>query len=90
MAALQVAINPLLRVSGGEEHYAFNSVMAQLIFGGASFLSPFIYSYFVRNLGQSGSEAKPLIGLMTKLVPANLHWLSVYWIFAVILLAMVA
>lgn len=89
MAALQVAINPLLRVSGGEEHYAFNSVMAQLIFGGASFLSPFIYSYFVRNLGQPGSEAKPLIGLMTKLVPANLHWLSVYWIFAVVLLAMV-
>lgn len=89
MAALQVAINPLLRVSGGEEHYAFNSVMAQLIFGGASFLSPFIYSYFVRNLGQAGSEAKPLIGLMTKLVPANLHWLSVYWVFAVVLLAMV-
>ena len=54
MAALQVAINPLLRVAGGEEHYAFNSVLAQLIFGGASFLSPFIYSYFVRNIGQAG------------------------------------
>src|SRR5215831_13724651 len=25
MAVLQVAINPLLRVAGGEEHYAFNS-----------------------------------------------------------------
>jgi FHS family L-fucose permease-like MFS transporter len=89
MAALQVAINPLLRVSGGEEHYAFNSVMAQLIFGSASFLSPFIYSYFVRNIGQAGSEGKPLIGLMTKLVPAKLPWVSVYWVFAVILLAMV-
>ena len=39
-AMLQVVINPLLRTAGGEEHYAFNSVLAQLIFGGASFLSP--------------------------------------------------
>ncbi|OGD23057.1 MAG: MFS transporter [Candidatus Aminicenantes bacterium RBG_13_64_14] len=89
MAALQVAINPLLRVSGGEEHFAFNSVMAQLIFGSASFLSPFIYSYFVRNIGQASGEGKPLIGLMSKLVPADLPWVSVYWIFAVILVVMV-
>jgi fucose permease len=32
-AMLQVVINPLLRTAGGEEHYAFNSVLAQLIFG---------------------------------------------------------
>ena len=37
MATLQVAINPLLRVAGGEEHFAFNSAFAQLIFGTASF-----------------------------------------------------
>jgi MFS family permease len=36
MAVLQVAINPLLRVAGGEEHYAFNSTVAQLVFGSAS------------------------------------------------------
>jgi MFS transporter, FHS family, L-fucose permease len=89
MAALQVAINPLLRVSGGEEHYAFNSVLAQLVFGGASFLSPFIYSYFVRNIGQAGSEGKPLVGLMTKLVPPELPWISVYWIFAALVLVMI-
>lgn len=89
MAALQVAINPLLRVSGGEEHFAFNSVMAQLVFGGASFLSPYIYSYFVRNLGQLGSEGKPLIGLMSKLVPAPLPWVSVYWVFAVLVILMI-
>ena len=53
MAILQVAINPLLRVSGGEEHFAFNSVMAQLFFGGASFLSPMLYSYLVSELGTS-------------------------------------
>lgn len=88
-AALQVVINPLLRVSGGEEHYAFNSVLAQLIFGGASFLSPLIYSYFVRNIGRPGAEGKPLVGLMTRLVRPGLAWVSVYWVFAAILLVMV-
>jgi len=88
-AALQVVINPLLRVSGGEEHYAFNSVLAQLIFGGASVLSPFIYTYFVRNIGRPGGETKPLVGLMSKLVPPSLPWVSVYWVFAVVLLVMV-
>src|SRR4030066_765171 len=38
MAILQVAIYPLLRVTGGEENFAFNSVIAQLVFGAASFL----------------------------------------------------
>ena len=89
-AALQVVINPLLRVSGGEEHYAFNSVLAQLVFGLASFLSPHIYSYFVLNIGRAGAEGKPLIGVMSKLVRPGLSWVSVYWIFAVILLAMLA
>jgi fucose permease len=30
MAVLQVVINPMLRVAGGEEHFAFNSVLAQV------------------------------------------------------------
>jgi fucose permease len=89
-AALQVVINPLLRVSGGEEHYAFNSVLAQLVFGGASFLSPFIYSYFVQNIGRPGAEGKPLVALMTRLVKPGLAWVSVYWVFAAVLLVMVA
>jgi fucose permease len=89
MAALQVAINPLLRVAGGEEHYAFNSVLAQLIFGGASFLSPFVYTYFVRNIGRPGGETKPLVGLMSKLVPPSLPWVSVYWVFAVLVVVMI-
>jgi fucose permease len=50
MAMLQVAINPLLRVAGGEDHFAFFSVMAQLVFSGASFLSPSIYSRLVDGL----------------------------------------
>src|SRR5690606_8973719 len=50
MAMLQVVINPLLRQAGGEEHFAFNSVLAQLVFGAASFLSPLLYSYLVQNV----------------------------------------
>jgi MFS transporter, FHS family, L-fucose permease len=89
MAALQVAINPLLRVSGGEEHFAFYSVMAQLFFGGASFLSPYIYSFFVRNIGTPAAAGDVLLRTMTRLVPANRAWISVYWVFAAITLIMV-
>ena len=47
MAMLQTVINPLTRVAGGEENFAFFSVMGQLVFGFASFVSPFVYSYLV-------------------------------------------
>ncbi len=86
MAALQVAVNPLLRVAGGEEHFAANSVLAQLVFGGASFLSPHLYSYFVTNL-ESSSPARSLpVRLVSGLVPAGLPWVSVYWVFSVLVL----
>src|SRR5690606_14673021 len=49
MAMLQVAINPLLRNAGGEEHFAFSSGMAQLPFRLASFASPFLFSYPLLN-----------------------------------------
>ncbi len=86
MAMLQVVINPLLRTSGGEEHYAFNSVLAQLIFGAASFVSPKVYSYFAVNLK---GQTKGLMGLFSAIVPADLPWISLYWIFAVISLLMI-
>ena len=88
MAMLQVAINPLLRVSGGEEHFAFNSVMAQLTFGGASFIAPMFLTYLITSLeGKSGSNVVKFI--FSGLVPANLPWTSLYWIFALIALMMV-
>src|SRR5665213_709609 len=71
MAMLQVVINPLLRVSGGEEHYSFNSVLAQLIFGAASFLSPLVYSYFVVNLSHTGAE-DPVQRIFASIVPKSL------------------
>ena len=88
MAALQVVINPLLRVAGGETQFAFNSVLAQLIFGLASFISPQMYSYLVSNIDQGNSQ-KPLIALMSGLVPEAMSWVSVYWVFAILGLLMV-
>jgi fucose permease len=89
MATLQTAINPLLRVSGGEEHFAFNSAFAQLIFGIASFISPFLYSYLVLNLGNL-SKQNALLHLLRRVTPGTLPWASMYWIFAVFTLLMIA
>lgn len=88
MAMLQVVINPLLRAAGGEEHFAFNSVIGQLCFGAASFLSPWVYSYLVQNIGTP--EASGVVALLGSLVPEELPWVSLYWIFAVVSLLMVA
>ncbi|MBV9344529.1 MAG: MFS transporter [Gammaproteobacteria bacterium] len=44
MAMLQVVINPLMRAIGGGGHFAFFSVMAQLVFGLASFVSPEVFA----------------------------------------------
>ncbi len=89
MATLQTAINPLLRVAGGEEHFAFNSAFAQLIFGSASFLSPYMYSYLVLNLEKPASNSDPLLKLLARLTPPALPWASLYWIFAVFTVAMI-
>ena len=89
MAVMQVAIYPLLRTAGGEEHFAFNSVIAQLVFGAASFLSPFVYSYLVLGLGnQQANDGLP-IRLMASLTPRELPWVSIYLLFTVISLMMV-
>lgn len=75
MALLQVVINPLMRTAAGEEHFAFFSVMAQLVFGLASFLSPLAFRFYMQ---QPGMEERPMA------------WLSFYWCFsaAFVLLAL--
>jgi MFS transporter, FHS family, L-fucose permease len=90
MAIMQVAIYPLLRVAGGEEHFAFNSVIAQLVFGAASFLSPFVYSYLVLGLGNPQDTSDGLINLMATLTPGDLPWVSIYLLFSVISLILLA
>lgn len=73
MASLQVVLNPLTRAVAGEQDFAFYSVLGQLVFGGASFLSPFTI---------------PLIAeLSQRLHVAHHQWTSFYLLFSVAFLA---
>src|ERR1700683_5557807 len=67
MAVLQVAINPLLRVAGGEANFAFNSAFAQLIFGAASFLSPLVYSNLMRHLDPAHLDLSGIYGFLSSI-----------------------
>ena len=89
MALLQVIIYPLLRVAGGEEHFAFNSVFAQLVFGAASFLSPFVYSYLVTHLDDATIRKGIVISLIASITPSSLLWVSIYWIFSFVSFIMI-
>ena len=84
MAVLQVIINPMLRVAGGEEHFAFNSVLAQLVFGLASFASPFLYKYIV----DTDSNESGMAAIIRSLVPENLPWVGLYIVFSIIALVL--
>ena len=84
MAMLQVSINPLLRNIGGEKEFAFNSVLGQLFFGLASFISPLIYSYLITKLLVDGASSNYIILFFKKITYPNLRWVSLYWIFALI------
>jgi FHS family L-fucose permease-like MFS transporter len=86
MAMLQVVINPLLRTAGGEENYAFTSVLAQLIFGAASFLSPLVMTVMISELDKKNHSG--IFGVLGRLVPEGMSWISLYWIFTVICLLM--
>lgn len=85
MAMLQVCINPLLRIAGGEEHFAFFSVLAQLVFGGAATLGPQMYKALSQSLN-GASEPGVFMGLLDKLTPDGMPWISMYWIFMVVAL----
>jgi len=63
--------------------------MAQLLFGLASFISPFVYSYLVLNLKEYNGEGNLLINFFANVVPNNLPWISLYWVFAFVSLLMV-
>ncbi len=84
MAMLQVSINPLLRNIGGEKEFAFNSVLGQLFFGLASFISPLIYSYLIISLSFGNEPSNYLILFLKNITFPNLRWVSLYWIFAVV------
>ena len=79
MAILQVIINPMLRAAGGEEHFAFNSVATQLVFGGASFASPYLYQYLVED-----HAAENWATTLRSFVPAHIPWATLYIVFAAV------
>lgn len=89
MAMLQTVINPLTRVAGGEENFAFFSVLGQLVFGFASFVSPFFYAYLVRELSVPGTDKGVVMSLIARITPSDLPWVSLYWVFAVILVVII-
>jgi fucose permease len=90
MAMLQTVLNPLQRVVGGEENYAFVAEMAQFVFGVASFISPLVYTWMIHALesGVYQPGQNFLLDIMAIVTPDNLPWVSLYWIFAVLLLIM--
>jgi len=88
MAVLQVVINPLLRVTGGEEHFAMYAVFAQLVFGFASFLSPLVYTQLASETFFT-TEHSFLHTLSTFLSLQELPWIFLYFLFSVISLFMI-
>ena len=88
MAMLQVIINPLMREAGGEENFAFFSVLAQLVFGSASFISPHVFTYLMRELTSYDGKGNFFIHSLSQLIPENLPWSSLYWIFAFVIIIM--
>ncbi|WP_017258520.1 MFS transporter [Pedobacter arcticus] len=89
MAMLQVIINPLMRTAGGEENFAFFSVLAQLVFGLASFVSPFAFSYLIGSFSAS-SESNALLSFLSGLAVNGLNWTILYWIFSFIFILIIA
>jgi fucose permease len=88
MAMLQVIILPLMRESGGEKNYAFNQVLAQIVFGTASFLSPFFLSYLIQEFAEKSTNNNILITFLSKITPESLPWSSLYFIFTVVFVIM--
>lgn len=90
MAMLQTVLNPLQRVVGGEENYAFIAELAQFMFGVASFVSPLVYAWLVRSLApgvyQPGHNF--LLDILARVTPVALPWVSLYWVFTLLLLIM--
>ena len=76
MAILQVAINPLMRYAVSGENFAFFSIIGQLAFGSASFLSPVFYRFLL--------EKEIFFGLH---IFNDEPWL---WIYVLFILAIIA
>ncbi len=90
MAMLQVVINPLTRTAGGEGHFAFFSVMGQLVFGLASFVSPLAFRAVMQQASAPGPSDVPWLTALMQLAPDALPWVSFYAAFALLFLPVLA
>ena len=90
MAMLQTVLNPLQRAVGGEENYAFVANVAQFVFGSASFVSPLVYTYLITELrpGTFVQGKDFFLDVLAAVTPPDMPWVSLYWIFAALLLVM--
>ena len=88
MAMLQVIILPLMREAGGEKKYAFNQVLAQIVFGAASFMSPFVLAGLMRKLTGEDSANDFFIRFLKGITPESLPWSSLYFIFTIVFVIM--
>ena len=79
MAMLQVVINPLMRHAGGEAHFAFFSVLGQLVFGLASYVSPMVFSAIMTRAG----HLPPALASLIAATRAP-DWMLLYWLFAIL------
>lgn len=90
MAMLQTVLNPLQRTVGGEENYAFIAELAQFVFGVASFVSPLVYSALIARLSPDvyvhGKDF--WVDMLSAITPSDMPWVSLYWIFSLLLLLM--
>jgi fucose permease len=87
-ALAQVVINPLLRVAGGEEHYAFFGNMAQMVFAASSAVSPQLFAYLTTHLKDPTLSRNFVIAVLDKVVTPGMPWVSLYWVFAVMVFLM--
>lgn len=92
MAMLQTVLNPLQRAVGGDENYAFIGQFTQFVYGGASFVGPLVYSKLIKELNPNSYVAGKniIIDGLHALVPPNMPWVSLYWVFSILLIAMIA
>lgn len=74
MAMLQVVINPLTRTAGGEPNFAFYSVLGQLVFGLASFVSPLVFAWLIRHAAD---------------LPTQIPWVTFYRGFSVLFIVLI-
>ena len=90
VAMLQTVMNPLQRRVGGERNYAFVAQMGQFVFGIGSLCTPLVYRFVLTHVAkEQGVQENPIIRLLDALTPPTLPWVSVYWIFVILLSLMI-